>query len=45
MSPTNSLPQGSENPIEEETERLQEPLRMEDTKETMSSRHSRLAHI
>lgn len=40
LFPSNLLPQGSGNYVEEEAERLQEPEGMEDTKETVSSRHN-----
>lgn len=41
MSPSNASPQGSWNFVEEESERLKEPIGIEDTKKAGPSGHSR----
>jgi hypothetical protein len=43
-SSSNYFPKGLGNPKEEKAKSLQKPGRMEDTKETMPSRHCRLTH-
>ena len=44
-SPSNHFREGLGNPERVGTERLQEPVRMEDTREMMPSRNNRLTYI